>query len=375
MQTTDVNARRSAASEQDSMNAGRLALAAVLFIALLAALWWGFDFLRATQRDNSMPKILTGVFAIIWGVGGAAAIFFTANFVVEQLPLGARRLLTPFIFVGPAVLLLVWFLFLPTLRTLYLSFFNNDSTQFVGLKNYAAVFTERTMLTAFQNNLLWMIFGTAGCVIFGLLIAVLADRSSFETVAKSLIFLPMAISFVGAGVIWRFIYYFSPPGQPQIGLLNAIVSALGGQPQAWTSLVQPWNNFFLIAILVWMQTGFAMVIFSAAIKGIPEDILEAARVDGAKEFTIFFQIMLPAIQGTLVTVTTTILILTLKIFDVVIVMTGGQFGTDVIAVEFYRQLFTANDNGRGSAIAIVLLIAVIPVMVYNLRQLNKQEVF
>ena len=193
--------------------------------------------------------------------------------------------------------------------------------------------------------------------------------------AKSLIFLPMAISFVGAGVIWRFIYYFSPPGQPQIGLLNAIVSALGGQPQAWTSLVQPWNNFFLIAILVWMQTGFAMVIFSAAIKGIPEDILEAARVDGAKEFTIFFQIMLPAIQGTLVTVTTTILILTLKIFDVVIVMTGGQFGTDVIAVEFYRQLFTANDNGRGSAIAIVLLIAVIPVMVYNLRQLNKQEVF
>ena len=179
MQTTDVNARRSAASEQDSMNAGRLALAAVLFIALLAALWWGFDFLRATQRDNSMPKILTGVFAIIWGVGGAAAIFFTANFVVEQLPLGARRLLTPFIFVGPAVLPLVWFLFLPTLRTLYLSFFNNDSTQFVGLKNYAAVFTERTMLTAFQNNLLWMIFGTAGCVIFGLLIAVLADRSSF----------------------------------------------------------------------------------------------------------------------------------------------------------------------------------------------------
>ncbi|MEI7643672.1 MAG: sugar ABC transporter permease [Chloroflexales bacterium] len=375
MQTTDVDAQRDAAPDQDGMNAGRLALAAVLLIALLAALWWGFDFLRATQRDNSIPKILTGIFAIVWGVGGAAAIFFTANAVVEQLPLGARRLLTPFVFVGPAVLLLGWFLFLPTLRTLYLSFFNNDSTTFVGLTNYVAAFTERTMLTAFQNNLLWMIFGTAGCVIFGLLIAVLADRSSFESLAKALIFLPMAISFVGAGVIWRFIYYFSPPGQPQIGLLNAAVASLGGQPQAWTSLVQPWNNFFLIAILVWMQTGFAMVIFSAAIKGIPEDILEAARVDGAKEFTIFFQIMLPAIQGTLVTVTTTILILTLKIFDVVMVMTGGQYGTNVIAVEFYRQLFTSNDNGRGSAIAIVLLIAVIPVMIYNLRQLNKQEVF
>ncbi|NNJ13256.1 sugar ABC transporter permease [Chloroflexales bacterium ZM16-3] len=357
------------------MNIGRLALALVLLIALFAALWWGFDFLRATQRDDSMPKILTGIFAIIWGVGGAAAVFFSANFTVEQLPLVVRRQLTPFVFVGPGVLLLGWFLFLPTLRTFYFSFFNYDSTQFVGLSNYVAAFTERTMLTAFQNNLLWMIFGTAGCVIFGLLIAVLADRSSFEPVAKSLIFLPMAISFVGAGVIWRFIYYFSPPGQPQIGLLNAIVSAFGGQPQAWTSLVQPWNNFFLIAILVWMQTGFAMVIFSAAIKGIPEDILEAARVDGAKEVTIFFQIMLPAIQGTLVTVTTTILILTLKIFDVVIVMTGGQYGTNVIAVEFYRKLFTSNDNGRGSAIAIVLLIAVIPVMVYNLRQLNKQEVF
>jgi alpha-glucoside transport system permease protein len=375
MQTTDVNARRSAASKQDGMNVGRLAVAVALLIVLLAALWWGFDFLRSTQRDNSMPKILTGVFAIVWGVGGAGAIFFSANFMVEQLPLGVRRQLTPFVFVGPAVLLLGWFLFLPTLRTLYLSFFNHDSTSFVGLTNYVAAFTERTMLTAFQNNLLWMIFGTAGCVICGLLIAVLADRSSFEAVAKSLIFLPMAISFVGAGVIWRFIYYFSPPGQPQIGLLNAIVAGLGGQPQAWTSLVQPWNNFFLIAILVWMQTGFAMVIFSAAIKGIPEDILEAARVDGATEVTIFFQIMLPAIQGTLVTVTTTILILTLKIFDVVIVMTGGQYGTNVIAVEFYRQLFTSNDNGRGSAIAIVLLIAVIPVMIYNLRQLNKQEVF
>ncbi|MBX0330962.1 sugar ABC transporter permease [Oscillochloris sp. ZM17-4] len=375
MQTTDVDARQRAASEHDEMNVGRLALALLLLVALFAALWWGFDFLRATQRDNSMPKLLTGIFAIVWGVGGAAAVFFSANFTVEQLPVAARRQLTPFVFVGPAVLLLGWFLFLPTLRTFYFSFFNNDSTQFVGLSNYVAAFTERTMLTAFQNNLLWMIFGTAGCVIFGLLIAVLADRSNFESVAKSLIFLPMAISFVGAGVIWRFIYYFSPPGQPQIGLLNAIVSGFGGQPQAWTSLVQPWNNFFLIAILVWMQTGFAMVIFSAAIKGIPEDILEAARVDGAKEVTIFFQIMVPAIQGTLVTVTTTILILTLKIFDVVIVMTGGQYGTNVIAVEFYRKLFTANDNGRGSAIAIVLLIAVIPVMVYNLRQLNKQEVF
>jgi alpha-glucoside transport system permease protein len=267
------------------------------------------------------------------------------------------------------------FLLIPTILTLWLSFFNANSTQFVGLSNYVAVFTERTMLTAFRNNILWMVFGTAGCVIFGLLVAVLADRSSFETLAKSLIFLPMAISFVGAGVIWRFIYYYAPPGQPQIGLLNAIVTGLGGDPQAWTTLLQPWNNFFLIAIVIWLQTGFAMVIFSAAIKGVPEDVLEAARVDGATEIDIFFKIMIPAIQGTIVTVSTTIIIFTLKIFDVVLVMTGGQYGTNVIAVEFYQQFFTNRNFGYGSAIAIVLLLAVTPVMIYNLRQLNKQEVF
>lgn len=373
--TTDVKAQRPAAQAPEKLSMGRLGLAVLMLAVLLAVLWWGFDFLRAAQRENSLPQLLTAIIAIIWGVGGAGGIFFCANFLVEQFPIGARRLLTPFVFVGPASLLLGWFLLLPTLRTLYLSFFDANSQQFVGLSNYIAVFTERTMLTAFQNNLLWMAFGTAGCVIAGLLIAVLADRSSFETLAKSLVFMPMAISFVGAGVIWRFIYYYAPPGQPQIGLLNAMVTGLGGDPQAWTTLLQPWNNFFLIAILIWMQTGFALVIFSAAIKSIPEDILEAARVDGATEVQIFFRIMLPAIQGTIVTVTTTILIFALKIFDVVIVMTGGQYGTNVIAVEFYRQLFTAGDNGRGSAIAIVLLIAVIPVMVYNLRQLNKQEVF
>jgi alpha-glucoside transport system permease protein len=187
--------------------------------------------------------------------------------------------------------------------------------------------------------------------------------------------MPMAISFVGASVIWRFIYYYSPPGQPQIGLLNAIVVALGGAPQAWTSLVQPWNNLFLIVIMIWLQTGFAMVIFSSAIKGIPVEVLEASRVDGATEWQVFFRIMLPAIQSTIITVTTTIVIFTLKIFDVVIVMTGGQFGTHVIATQFYRQLFTYLDNGRGAAIAIVLLIAVSPVIIYNLRQVNKQEGF
>jgi len=217
-------------------------------------------------------------------------------------------------------------------------------------------------------------FGTILCVSLGLLIAILADRSSFERLAKTIIFMPMAISFVAAGVIWKFIYYYTPEEQ-QIGLLNAIVKAFGGEPQAWLTMVQPWNNLFLIVILVWMQTGFAMVIFSAAIKSVPDDILEAARVDGAGEIRIFFQIMIPYISGTLLSVTTTIIVFTLKIFDVVMVMTGGQYGTEVVATQFYRQLFMYQNTGYGSTLAIVLLIAVMPVIWINLRQFRREGGF
>jgi alpha-glucoside transport system permease protein len=276
------------------------------------------------------------------------------------------------------------------LRTFYISLFDRDgppagmnflqqlsSQAFVGLSNYRAVFTESLMLEAFRNNLMWIIFGSTFSVVFGLLIAVLADRSSFEKTAKSLIFLPMAISFVGASIIWNFIYEYRPEGQTQIGLLNSIVTGLGGTPQAWPQWVEivPWNNLFLIVIVIWLQAGFAMVLFSAALKGIPEELLEAGRIDGANEFQIFFRIMIPYIRGTLISVWTTIVIFTLKIFDVVWVMTGGQFGTHVIATQFYRQSFTNRNSGFGSAIAIVLLIAVVPVMIYNLKQFREQEAF
>jgi alpha-glucoside transport system permease protein len=205
----------------------------------------------------------------------------------------------------------------------------------------------------------------------------LADRSKYEKVAKSLIFLPMAISFVGASVIWNFIYAVKPPEATQIGLLNAIVVALGGQPHAWPAYtdIAPFNNLFLVVIVIWLQTGYCMVLFSAAIKGVPEEVLEAARVDGAKEGQVFFKIIIPQIMGTIITVTTTVVIFTLKIFDVVWVMTGGQFGTDVIATQFYRQSFIARNAGYGSAIAIVLLMAVIPVMIYNLKQFREGQAF
>ena len=355
----------------------RALLALVPLLVSVAALAFGFVYLRDLQTTAAAttPQLVTVVLAIIWGVGGMVLLFTTANFFVEQLPVQWTRRLQPMIFVGPAILMLIWALALPTVRTAIFSLFDADSVNFVGLQNVLGVFTDPNMLIVFRNNLMWMVFGTTFTVSVGLLIAVLADRSRFETLAKALIFLPMAISFVGAGVIWNFVYAVKPVDAPQIGLLNSIVVSLGGQPQAWTAFFQPWNNLFLIVIVIWLQTGYSMVLFSAAIKGISSEVLEAARVDGANEVQIFFQIIIPMIKGTIITVSTTIVIFTLKIFDVVIVMTGGQYGSSVIATEFYRQYFTYNNNGYGSAIAIVLFIAVIPVMVYNLRQFAQREAF
>jgi alpha-glucoside transport system permease protein len=328
--------------------------------------------------------------AIIWGVGGVALLYWVFNGIVEQLADQWKQRLQPFVFVGPAMAILFWYLAFPVLRTFWLSLFDRDgppkdvsifaalqSDAFVGMSNYVALFSQRLLQEAIRNNLMWIIFGSTFSVILGLLVAVLADRSRFERVAKTLIFLPMAISFVGASVIWNFIYEVRPAELPQIGVLNAIVVALGGSPHPWDKwvAVAPWNNLFLILIVVWLQTGFSMVLFSAALKGIPEELLEAGRVDGASEVQIFFGIMIPYIMGTIITVWTTIVIFTLKIFDVVWVMTGGQFGTHVIATQFYRQSFTARNSGIGSAIAIVLLLSVIPVMIYNLRQFREQEAF
>ena len=365
---------------------GSVLLAVIIPAIAFYVLWQGFLFLR----DSDANRGIIALVAIVWGVGGVALLYWIFNNLVERLPGEWTARLQPFVFVGPAMAILAWYLAIPSIRTFWISLFDRDGPQaglsfleliksdgFVGLQNYAAVFTERLMIEAFRNNLMWIIFGSTFSVAFGLIIAVLADRSRFEKLAKSLIFLPMAISFVGASIIWNFIYEFRPANQPQIGLLNSIVVALGGEPQAWAQWVDisPFNNLFLIVIVIWLQAGFAMVLFSAALKGIPEELMEASRVDGANEFQIFFRIMIPYIRGTIITVWTTVVIFTLKIFDVVWVMTGGQFGTHVIATQFYRQSFTNRNSGYGSAIAIVLLIAVIPVMIYNLRQFREQEAF
>jgi alpha-glucoside transport system permease protein len=354
---------------------GRMAI--LLFVPLITffVLWQGFFFLR----DSEASQLIIILVAILWGVGGVAILFLVLNWFVEQLPGYLGRKLQPFVFIGPAVAIMGWYLAIPVFRTLTLSFKGPLGQNWVGqgwaiFDNYKFAFTDRIMLETFRNNLLWMILGTSLSVGFGLLVAVLADRSRFESIYKSIIFMPMAISFVGAGVIWKFVYTYRGVGVgiQEIGLLNAIVLALGGESQPWLSL-PPWNTFFLIIIMVWLQTGFAMVVISSAIKGIPAELLEAARIDGATEVQAFFGITIPYIKGTLITVTTTIVIFSLKLFDIVRVMTGGNNGTNVIANEFYLQRFTYGNTGRASAIAIVLLIAVIPVIVNNLREFNKER--
>jgi alpha-glucoside transport system permease protein len=366
----DIEPKKSGILGWFKTKVGQIVLSLLILVGTILILWQGFAFLKNAKA----PQIVQIIVAILWGVGGVALLFWVANWFVEKLSPKWTHKIQPFIFVGPAILIMGWFLAIPVVRTLFASFMNDISTEWVGLKNYIFVFTDPIMLETFRNNLLWMVIGTSLSVILGLLIAVLADRSRGEVIYKSIIFAPMAISFVGAGVIWKFMYTYKGTGigVQEIGLLNAIVQAFGGQTQPWLN-IPPWNNIFLIIIMVWLQTGYAMVILSSAIKGVPAELLEAARIDGASEIKAFLSITIPYIQGTLITVTTTIVIFSLKTFDIVRVMTGGNFGTNVIANEFYLQSFTYNNAGRASAIAIILLIAVTPVIINNLRQFNRNR--
>lgn len=322
---------------------------------------------------DNVSLILKALLAIALGSVGIIGIFYGLNVLVEKLlPERSRLKVLPWVYVGPSVLLLTVYLVIPTVRTLYLSFFGNRSEGFVGLQNYLFVLTAPDTLITFRNNLLWLVLVTGLSVGLGLIIAVLIDRVKYENIAKSLIFLPMAISFVGASVIWRFIYAYRPADAPQIGLLNAIVVSLGFEPVGW--LVNPAiNNFALIAIMIWLQTGFCMVLLSSAVKGVSDDVLEAARVDGASEIQIFRRIIVPMIMPTVLVVSTTVIVLVLKVFDIVFVMTGGNLGTDVIASRMIREMFNFRNYGRGSAIAVILLLAVIPVMVANVRRFRQQE--
>jgi alpha-glucoside transport system permease protein len=279
---------------------------------------------------------------------------------------------SPWFWVAPALAFVLVFMVYPVFNTIVVSFFNADSTAFVGLKNYVNIFTSSVYLEVLRNNVLWLVVGTVGTVALGLVIAVLVDRVRIESVVKAAIFVPMALSFVAAGVIWNFVYAYAALGQPQIGLLNAIVTGLGGGPVAWLQN-ESIDNFAMIAVYVWMWTGFCMVILSAALKGVSTEILEAARMDGAGEIAIFFRIIVPLISPTIAVVATTMVINLLKIFDIVYVMSGGFYGTNVVGVAYYNQYFIFGNFGVSSALAVLLLIVVIPIMIVNLRRFRAQE--
>jgi alpha-glucoside transport system permease protein len=298
-------------------------------------------------------------------------------FVVSLLEKrGVKRV--AWFFVGPTFLLLLLGLVYPAVRTIARSFFDAAGKAFIGVDNYTAIFTSPDQLVVLRNTVLWVLVAPVVATVVGLVYAIIVDGARGEALAKSLIFLPIAISFVGASIIWKFVYeyrFYDPTlkvNPQQIGLLNQIIVWLGGSPQQFL-INQPWNNLFLIVVMIWIQAGFAMTILSAAIKAIPQDMVEAARLDGVSSWGMFRFITIPTIRPTLVVVLTTIAIGSLKVFDIVRTMTGGQFGTSVVANEFFTQSFSAGNQGLGAALAVLLFILVIPIIVYNIRQIRRSE--
>jgi alpha-glucoside transport system permease protein len=345
-----------------------LLVTAVLLIVTAVASWAIFDWMRETDANRG---IVVGA-ALLVGVGGVFAIFLLLDRLTDGLPLRYQESVRPWVFVGPALLLLAIFLLYPAINTIMLSFQDADGANWIGLDNYINIVNDPALLRSVRNTVAWMIVVPSAGVLIGLVFAVLADRlQRGESLAKSMIFLPMAISFVGASVLWGFIYDWRPTGN-QTGLLNGIMVAIGREPTAWLA-VTPWNNLFLMIIMIWMQTGFAMVILSAAIKGVPEDIIEAARIDGATELQVFYRITVPSIMSAIVVVTTTMVINVLKVFDIVWVMTGGRDGTEVIAERMIRWAFSFRNAGQGAAIAVMLFVLVLPVMVWNIKRFRAEE--
>ena len=320
--------------------------------------------MTAVEKLTQMVLVLLG-FAAVVGV-----IVLVAGRVKGRR--GDRTVAMAFLLPTVAVLLIG--LVYPASRTVYQSFFDAAGSAFIGIDNYTTIFTDSDQLVVLRNTVAWVVITPFVATGVGLLYAVLVDRARLEALAKALIFLPMAISFVGASIIWKFVYEYRPEqgGIKQIGLLNQLLVMVGGTPQQWL-LNEPWNNLFLIVIMIWIQAGFAMTILSAAIKAIPEDIVEAARLDGVGALGMFRFVTVPSIRPALIVVLTTIGIATLKVFDIVRTLTGGNFGTSVVANEFYTQSLQTDNQGLGAALAVLLFLLVVPVVVYNVRQLRASE--
>lgn len=306
----------------------------------------------------------------------AVALFFGVMalvlFLADRVKTRRGEVLQTTAFVLPAVLMVGVGLLYPAIRTVWESFRNSASTQYVGFDNYHKIFTSHDQLIVLRNTAFWVVVTPIAATAIGLVYAVLVDRARFEKVAKALIFLPMAISLVGASLIWKFVYDYRATENSQIGLANQILKWLGFDTYRFL-LTEPWNTFFLIVIMIWVQAGFAMTVLSASIKSIPDDVVEAARLDGVSGFRMFRFITVPMIRPSLIVVLTTISIITLKVFDIVRTATGGNFGTSVLAYEFYVQSFRSFDSGLGAALAVLLFLLVTPIVVYNIRQMRKLE--
>lgn len=317
---------------------------------------------------------LAGALVYFWGSNWLLDRIFPANGGdIQRAAQNMRRaaMIRPWLFLGPSLLSLGVYLVYPLISSVIYSFHGRNGVDFVGLANYRWMLTDAEFRESIFNNILWLIVVPTASTLMGLIAAALTDRIWWGNIAKSLIFMPMAISFVGASVIWKFIYDYRDAGSQQIGLLNALVVALGGKPEVWIALPF-WNNFFLMVILVWIETGFAMVLLSAALRGIPEETVEAAVIDGANPWQIFLKIKVPQIWGTIAVVWTTITILVLKVFDIVLAMTNGQWQTQVLANLMFNWMFRGGgDYGRGAVIAVVIMVMVVPIMVWNIRNARR----
>ena len=322
-------------------------------------------------------QIVSALISVVAGLAVSFLIYLGLNTLVGRFNQKWKARLLPYVFIGPVIVLIGLFLVYPAVRTIYLSFFNATGQRFIGLDNFASLFGSADFITVLLNNLLWIIIVPASAVIVGLAVATFSDRIGpvREKIFKSTIFLPMAISFVAAATIWRFVYSYDPPGQAQVGLLNAIwTSVFRGDPVPWITIdTGKLNSLLIMVVVIWINAGLAMVLLSAAIKGVPEETIEASRIDGASERQAFFQVVVPQIWSTVVAVFITILITVMKIFDIVYAMTGGSYGTSVLAMDFINQLFSFGNPGKAAAVVTVLLIAVIPVMILQVRTYRRQE--
>ncbi|AXT86282.1 sugar ABC transporter permease [Aeromicrobium sp. A1-2] len=376
--TTDRPDTGSPVSGSEGKRSADVRAIAIGVVGMAVVLWLMLNVFLAFSLYPEVfldSKIVIGIVAVIVGVGGAGAFFFFLNMFVEGLPDRLSRGLMPYAYLLPGLGLVSLMLIYPTIQTIQYSFADKKSERYVGFENYRYIFGSQAFRDSIVNNLIWLLIVPTITVMIGIAVAVLADKlsTSGEKLAKSTIFLPMAISFVGASAIWGLVYDYSV-GDKQTGLLNAVWTGLGGSAQTWLQIpTGKLNSLLLMVILIWLQVGFAMILLSSAIKGVPEDTVEAARIDGASEWQIFARVVIPQIKGTIITVFITVLILVLKVFDIVYVLTNGRFDTNVIANLFFNELFANGQAGRASAIVVVLLLAVTPVLIYQVRHFRQEE--